>query len=111
MRRYLSESHKAYSEACQKEVEEMRQHPLTHEEFLEQIERQRKASNLQGEDVEDMTEAATYQYLCDTRPDGAVALSEEEAEKFEMQEALKGIAKDVKAEKSDDKLNYILSKL
>ena len=55
MRKYLSESHKAYSEACQKEVEEMLQHPLSHEQFLEQIERQRKASNLQGAREEVLT--------------------------------------------------------
>ncbi len=34
-------------------------------------------------EVEDMDEAATYQYLCNTRPDGAVALDEKETEDFE----------------------------
>jgi len=34
-------------------------------------------------DVEDMDETATYQYLCKTRPDGAVALNEQETEDFE----------------------------
>lgn len=34
-------------------------------------------------DVEDMDEAATYQYLCSTRPDGATALTDEETEDFE----------------------------
>lgn len=34
-------------------------------------------------DVEDMDEAATYQYLCNARPDGAAALNEEETEDFE----------------------------
>ena len=34
---YSSESHKRYSEECQKEVEEMLRHPLTHEEFARQI--------------------------------------------------------------------------
>lgn len=33
--------------------------------------------------VEDMNETATYQYLCRTRPDGAVALNEKENEEFE----------------------------
>ena len=34
-------------------------------------------------DVEDMDEAATYQYLCNTRPGGAVALNDEETCDFE----------------------------
>jgi len=34
-------------------------------------------------DVEDMDETTTYQYLCSTRPDGAVALNEQESEDFE----------------------------
>ena len=34
-------------------------------------------------DVEDMDEAATYQYLCTVRPDGDVELSEEETKDFE----------------------------
>jgi len=34
-------------------------------------------------EVEDMDEATTYQYLCNTRPDGAVALNEQETEDFE----------------------------
>ena len=34
-------------------------------------------------DVEDMDEAATYQYLCTVRPDGDVELSEEESKDFE----------------------------
>ena len=34
-------------------------------------------------EVEDMNEAATYQYLCDVRPDGDVELSEEETKDFE----------------------------
>ena len=48
-RRYLGPEHKEYSERCQEEVRQMQQHPLTHEEFLEQIERNRKCSELQGE--------------------------------------------------------------
>lgn len=35
----LGESHKKYSTACQKEVAEMSKHPLSHEEFLAQIEK------------------------------------------------------------------------
>ena len=34
-------------------------------------------------EVEDMDEAATYQYLCNVRPDGDVELSEEETKDFE----------------------------
>ena len=34
-------------------------------------------------DVEDMNESATYQYLCDVRPDGDVVLTEEETKDFE----------------------------
>ena len=34
-------------------------------------------------EVEDMNEAATYQYLCTVRPDGDVELSEEETKDFE----------------------------
>lgn len=45
-RRYLSEAHRKYSEACQKEVEEMAKHPLTHEQFLEQIAEQNRESEL-----------------------------------------------------------------
>ena len=48
-RRYLGPEHKANSERCQAEVKEMQKHPLTHQEFLEQIERNRTASELQGE--------------------------------------------------------------
>ena len=48
-RRYLGEDHKEYSERCQAEVKQMQQHPLSYQEFLEQIERNRTASELQGE--------------------------------------------------------------
>lgn len=44
MRTYFNESHKRYSEACQKEVEEMSKHPLSEEEFREQIRRNREES-------------------------------------------------------------------
>lgn len=47
-RRYLSPEHTKYSEQCQREVAEMQRHPLTHGQFLEQIERNRKASELRG---------------------------------------------------------------
>lgn len=48
-RKYLGESHKEYSEACQKAVERMSELPYSHEQCLEQVERLRKASELQGE--------------------------------------------------------------
>ena len=44
MRTYFSESHKKYSEACQKEVAEMSKHPLSEEEFRAQIRRNREES-------------------------------------------------------------------
>ena len=34
-------------------------------------------------EVEDMDEAATYQYLCNVRTDGDVELTEEESKDFE----------------------------
>lgn len=45
-RQYLSESHRKYSEACQKEVGEMAEDPLTYEQFLEQIAEQNRESEL-----------------------------------------------------------------
>ena len=39
--------------------------------------------SLLEKEVEDMNEAATYQYLCNVRPDGDVELSEEETKDFE----------------------------
>ena len=39
--------------------------------------------SLLEKEVEDMNEAATYQYLCSVRPDGDVELSEEETKDFE----------------------------
>lgn len=41
-RRYLGSEHKEYSEKCQQEVVKMQRHPLTHEQFLKQIERNRR---------------------------------------------------------------------
>ena len=46
MRCYLGPEHKAYSEACQREVEEMATHPLTHQGFLAQIKRMHDKSEL-----------------------------------------------------------------
>ena len=39
--------------------------------------------SLLEKEVEDMNVAATYQYLCNVRPDGDVELSEEETKDFE----------------------------
>ena len=39
--------------------------------------------SLLEKEVEDMDEAATYQYLCIVRPDGDVELTEEETKDFE----------------------------
>ena len=43
---YLSEAHRKYSEACQKEVLEMMSHPLTAEEKEEQMNRNMETSAL-----------------------------------------------------------------
>ena len=43
-RTYLSETHRRHSEACQREVNEMAKHPLTHEQMEEQIRRTRRES-------------------------------------------------------------------
>lgn len=40
-RTYINESHREYSEACQREVEEMLRHPLTVEQMEEQMDRNR----------------------------------------------------------------------
>jgi len=47
-RKYLSDSHRAISEACQKEVAEMLQHPLSFEQKMQQVEENHKTSFLQG---------------------------------------------------------------
>ena len=47
-RRYLGQEHKEYSEKCEQEVAEMQRQPLTYEQFLDQIERNRKGSDLKG---------------------------------------------------------------
>lgn len=59
-RKYLGESHKKYSEACQKAVERMSKHPYTHEQCLEQVERLRKASELQGTPVSNSKQIAFF---------------------------------------------------
>lgn len=41
-RTYLNEKHRQYSEACQQEVREMMNHPLSREEKERQMERNRK---------------------------------------------------------------------
>lgn len=45
--RYLGQEHKEYSEKCQQEVAEMQRHPLTYEQFLQQIERNRRFPDCQ----------------------------------------------------------------
>jgi hypothetical protein len=40
-RTYTSESHRKYSEACQREVDEMAKHPLSIEQMEEQMDRNR----------------------------------------------------------------------
>lgn len=41
---YINESHRKYSEACQKEVDEMSKHPLSHEQMLAQMRRNHEES-------------------------------------------------------------------
>lgn len=49
-RTYINEAHRKYSEACQEEVREMMEHPLTREEKEQQIRRNLKLSTpLPGE--------------------------------------------------------------
>lgn len=43
-RTYINESHRKYSEACQKEVDEMSKHPLSLEQKLEQMRRNHEES-------------------------------------------------------------------
>lgn len=45
MRRYLNESHRLVSEACQREVKEMCKHPLSAEEKEEQMLRNKRYLN------------------------------------------------------------------
>lgn len=47
-RKYISESHRKYSEACQREVEEMSKHPLTAEEKQAQMDRNMQLSILRA---------------------------------------------------------------
>ena len=46
--KYINESHKKYSEACQKEVAEMSKHPLTTEEKEAQMDRNKRLSMLRA---------------------------------------------------------------
>ena len=47
-KKYINESHRKYSEACQKEVAEMCKHPLTAEEKEEQMRRNKRLSFLRA---------------------------------------------------------------
>ena len=47
-RKYINESHRKYSEACQREVEEMSKHPLTAEEKEAQMDRNKRLSMLRA---------------------------------------------------------------
>lgn len=50
---YLSESHRKCSEACQKAVEEMSKHPLTLEEKIAQMRRNRLPAKVNTPGQED----------------------------------------------------------
>lgn len=62
-RKYLGPEHQAYSEACQRDVEEMAMHPLTHQEFMAQIERNRQGSELGGETKDQINKDALAAFL------------------------------------------------
>ena len=47
-RTYINESHRKYSEECQKAVEEMSKHPMTYEQFVQQSLQSQKETLLQG---------------------------------------------------------------
>lgn len=47
-KKYISESHRKYSEACQRELEEMSKHPLTAEEKEAQMDRNKRLSMLRA---------------------------------------------------------------
>lgn len=55
-KKYISESHRKYSEACQKEVEEMSKHPLTVEEKEAQMDRNRRISMLRALGIKESSE-------------------------------------------------------
>lgn len=56
MRHYFSENHRKYSEACQKEVEEMSMNPLTAEEKEAQMDRNRRISMLRALGIKESSE-------------------------------------------------------
>lgn len=50
MRKYFNESHRKYSEACQKEVAETSKYILSEEAFRAQIKRNREENRSEGEE-------------------------------------------------------------
>lgn len=67
-RTYISESHRKYSEACQREVEEMSKHPLSHEQLEEQMRRNRHKSLSRSKfiflDLDSTLNTSSYQAYC-----------------------------------------------
>ena len=55
-RKYISESHRKYSEACQKEVAEMSKHPLSAEQKEAQMDRNRRISMLRALGIKESSE-------------------------------------------------------
>lgn len=55
-KKYISESHRKYSEACQREVAEMSKHPLTAEEKEAQMDRNRRLSMLRALGIKESSE-------------------------------------------------------
>ena len=62
-KKYISESHRKYSEACQKEVAEMSMNPLTAEEKEEQMRRNKRLSFLRATQRNKPTENTIPSFL------------------------------------------------
>ena len=54
---YINESHRKYSEACQKEVAEMSKNPLSAEEKEAQMDRNRRLSELRARGIHEASES------------------------------------------------------
>ena len=56
-KKYINESHRKYSEACQKEVAEMSKNPLSAEEKEAQMDRNRRLSELRALGIHEASES------------------------------------------------------
>ena len=55
-KKYISESHRKYSEACQREVEEMTKNPLSADEKQAQMDRNMRISMLRAQGIKEFSE-------------------------------------------------------